>query len=152
MIYKKLGIILLGLLLCLFVGYLYYSYNVMNAKLEQQNICANDELIARLIVDNSNPFSKFKFIKKRNNDCKVYLITNKDDAEATQKSEFCPYLDASTSSLSMLIYTYVQELYDRETASSELKNMVPLMTPYNYCPQYFDNMVTIAKLKKRLGL
>ncbi len=150
--YKKLCFILIGLLVLLIAGYCIYSYHVTQVKLEEQNICADDELIARLIVDNSNPFSKFKFIKKRNTDCKVLLITNKDEAREHRNDEFCPVLDASTNSVSMLIYTYVHDMYDRETASKELKKMVPLMTPYDYCPEYFDNMVTLVKLKKRLGL
>lgn len=150
--YKKLSFILIGILGLLLVGYGIYNYRVIQANIEEKNICVDDELIARLIMDNSNPFSKFKFIKKRNTDCKILLITNKPEAQEHKKEEFCPVLDASTNSISMLIYTYVHDMYDRETASKELKKMVPLMTPYDYCPQYFNNMITLVKMKKRLGL
>lgn len=150
--YKKLCFILIGILVLLLAGYGVYSYKVTQTKIEEQNICADDELIARLIVENSNPFSKFKFIKKRNTDCKVLLITNRDDAQEHKSVEFCPVLDASTNSVTMLIHTYVNDMYDRESASKELKKMVPLMTPYDYCPQYFSNMITLVKIKKRLGL
>lgn len=150
--YKKLCIILIGSLVLLFAGYGLYKYKVTQTNLNEQNICANDELIARLIFENSNPFSKFKFIKKRNTDCKVLLINNKYEAQEHHKDAFCPYLDASVNSVSMLIFTYVNDMYDRETASKELKAMVPLMTPYDYCPQYYSDMLTLVKLKKRLGL
>lgn len=150
--YKKICFSLIGLLVFMLVGYGIYCYKITQANIEEQNICADDELIAKLIVDNSNPFSKFKFIKKRNTDCKVLLVTNKPEAQENKNEEFCPVLDASTNSVSMLVYTYVHDMYDRETASKELKKMVPLMTPYNYCPQYFNNMLTLVKIKKRLGL
>lgn len=150
--YKKLCFILIGILVLLLAAYGVYSYKVTQANIEEQNICADDELIARLIVQNTNPFSKFKFIKKRNTDCKVLLITNKPEPQGEHNIEFCPVLDASTNSVSMLIYTYVHDMYDRETASKELKKMVLLMTPYDYCPQYFNNMITLVKMKKRLGL
>lgn len=150
--YKKLCFILTCILAFLFVGYTYYCYVVTQVNLEEHNICNNDELIARLIVENSNPFSKFKFIKKRNSDCKVLLITNKTSAQEHKNEKYCPLLDASTNSVSMLIYTYVHDMYDRETASKELRNMIPLMMPYDYCPQYFTDMVTLTKMKKRLGL
>lgn len=150
--YKKVCFILIGCLVLLFIAFGINKYRIEQININAQNICADDELIARLIVSNSNPFSKFKFIKKRNTDCKVLLITNKEDAQANKNEEFCPVLDASTNSVTMLIHTYVDEMYDRETASKELKNIVPLMTPYNYCPQYFNNMLTLVKIKMRLGL
>ncbi len=150
--YKNLCFILIGVLVLLLAGYGLYNYRITQATLEEQNICADDELIARLIVDNANPFSKFKFIKKRNTDCKVLLVNNKEDAQEHKNEDFCPFLDASTNSVTMLILTYVNDMYDRETASKELKKMVPLMTPYDYCPQYFNNMVNLVKVKKRLGL
>ena len=43
-------------------------------------------------------------------------------------------------------------MYDRESASKDLQDTIDLMTPYNYCPEYMDNMVNLIKLKKRLGL
>lgn len=128
------------------------KYHVSQTNLNEHNICQDDELIARLIDQNANPFSKFKFIKKRNTDCKVLLITNKEEALEKQNIDFCSFLDASTNSVSLLILTYVNDMYDRETASKEYKTMIPLMTPYNYCPQYLDNMYTLIKIKKKLGL
>jgi hypothetical protein len=150
--YKKLYLTLIGILIVSLISYGVYSYKVISKDVEVKNICADDDLIARLIVDNSNPFSKFKFIKKRHTDCKILLINNKDDAEEFKNEEFCPYLDASTNSVAMLVHTYVSDMYDRETASKELKSLIPLMTPYDYCPQYYNNMLTLVKLKKRFGL
>jgi hypothetical protein len=80
------------------------------------------------------------------------LIDNKEDAVTNRNENFCPALDASTNSVSLLVHTYVNDMYDRENASKELKKMVSLMIPYDYCPQYYGNMLTLAKLKKRLGL
>lgn len=149
---KKI-VILIGILaLALLVGFGLYNYNLTQKQIDTQNICQDDDLIARLIVDNSNPFSKFKFIKKRNTDCKVLLITNSDLARNEQKNELCSFLDASTNSVTMLIFTYVNDMYDRENAAKEYKSMLPLMMPYSYCPQYLDNMYTLVKVKKRLGL
>lgn len=59
---------------------------------------------------------------------------------------------ASTVSVSVLIKAYVDDMYDRESASKELKNMIPLMLPYDYCSQYYSNIETLVKMKKRLGL
>ncbi len=129
-----------------------YNYHITHQEIEKANICEDNDLIAKLIVDNTNPFTKFKFIKKRNTDCKVLLINNKEEAIQKQNTELCSSIDASTNSVTMLIHTYVNDMYDRENASKEFNNMVPLMTPYNYCPQYMNNMITLIKLKKRLGL
>ena len=148
---KKNVWIIIASLLILF-GVYFFVYNSKQAVIDEQNICLDDELITDLIVKNINPFSKFKFIKKRNMDCKVLLIKNKEEALAAQKDEFCPIIDASTMSVTMLIKAYVDEMYDRESASKELKNIIPLMLPYDYCPQYYSNMETLIKIKKRLGL
>ena len=147
---KRALVIILGMVV-LFGSWL-FVYNSKQAVVEEQNICMDDELIADLIVKNINPFSKFKFIKKRNADCKVLLIKNKDEALNTKKTDFCPMLDASTVSVTMLIKAYVDDMYDRESASKELKNMIPLMLPYDYCSQYYSNVDTLIKIKKRLGL
>ena len=40
----------------------------------------------------------------------------------------------------------------KESAAKELKNMLPLMLPYEYCPQFYPNIETLIKIKKRLGL
>lgn len=145
-------IIAFSVLALMFAGFGVRYYVINQIELESFNICQDDDLVARLIVNNINPFTKFKFIKKRNTDCKVLLATHKEDALEFQKSEFCSYLDSSTNSLTMLIYTYVHDMYDRETASKEFRSVVPLMTPYNYCPQYIDNMYTLIQIKKKLGL
>ena len=134
------------------LGFAVHKYNIKQTELESENICENYELIAKLIDRNINPFSKFKFIKKRNTDCKVVLAINKEDALNLQKKDFCSALDASTNSVSMLISTYVHDMYDRETAAKELRVMLNLMTPYNYCPQYMDDVVTLIKIKKRFAL
>ena len=147
---KRLVYIIFSIIFLLFGSVLFYHSK--QSSVEEQNICMDDELIANLIVKNINPFSKFKFIKKRNADCKVLLIKNKDEALSTQKEDFCPMLDASTVSVSVLIKAYVDDMYDRESASKELKNMIPLMLPYDYCSQYYSNIETLVKMKKRLGL
>lgn len=148
---NKVTCIIFGILIVILAG-CFWVYNSKQATTAEQNICMDDELIADLIVKNINPFSKIKFIKKRNTDCKVLLITNKEEAEKSQKADFCPVVDASTASLTMLIYMYVDEMYDRESAAKELKNMLPLMLPYEYCPQFYPNIETLIKIKKRLGL
>lgn len=142
-------VVFLLLVLCYF-GITWHQS--VQSDLDEHNICQDDELIIRLIDQNVNPFSKFKFIKKRNSDCKVLLVTHKDEALEKQNLDFCSVLDASTNSVSMLILTYVNDMYDREAASKEYKSMVLLMTPYNYCPQYLDNMYDLIKIKKKLGL
>ena len=147
---KRLVYIIFSIIFLLF-GSVWF-YHSKQSSVEEQNICMDDELIANLIVKNINPFSKFKFIKKRNADCKVLLIKNKDEALSTQKEDFCSMLDASTVSVSVLIKAYVDDMYDRESASKELKNMIPLMLPYDYCSQYYSNIETLVKMKKRLGL
>ena len=149
--YKYIAVFIISLVV---VGLFFAlrSYQIKKLSLESENICQNDELVARLIVRNVNPFSKFKYLKKRNTDCKVMLITNKDDAISMQPPSFCQGLDASTNSVTMLVYAYVQEMYDRENASKELKMMVDLMTPYNYCTEYINDVVMLIKLKKRYGL
>ena len=148
----KLIICFLVIVLVAFGGWGGYIYYLEQQSYDKANICQNDDLIAKLIVDNANPFSKFKFIKKRNEDCNIMLIDNKEEALASKDNSLCTVLDASTNSVTMLVYTYVNDMYDRETASKELKNTSSLMTPYNYCPAYFDNMITLIKIKKRMGL
>lgn len=130
--------------------YLYFSNQITY---QNVNICQDDDLIIKLISKNINPFSKFKFIKKRNDDCNQLLVQNEVSLkDAQNSSEACLVLNSSTNSVSMLVLTYVNEMYDRESASKELRDTIDLMTPYNYCPEYMDNMVNLIKLKKRLGL
>ena len=130
--------------------YLYFSNQITS---QNVNICQDDDLIVKLISENINPFSKFKFIKKRNDDCNQLLVQNEVSLkDGANSSEACLVLNSSTNSVSMLVLTYVNEMYDRESASKELRDTIDLMTPYNYCPEYMDNMVNLIKLKKRLGL
>lgn len=150
--YWKLIIIVLSVLLVGALGWGAYLYMVNQKSIEQINICQDDELVARLIVNNVNPFSKFKFIKKRNSDCNVLMVVNKDDAINTKSEKYCSVIDSSSVSLILLINTYVNDMYDRESASAVFKKTTPLMIPYNYCPQYMDNMIDLIKLKRRLGL
>ena len=130
--------------------YLYFSNQITY---QNVNICQDDDLIVKLISENINPFSKFKFIKKRNDDCNQLLVQNEVSLkDGANSSEACLVLNSSTNSVSMLVLTYVNEMYDRESASKDLQDTIDLMTPYNYCPEYMDNMVNLIKLKKRLGL
>ena len=149
---KKFLFILIGLLVLALASYGIFLHTTNMAKIEEQNICTDDELIAQLITENVNPFSKFKFMKKRNSDCKVLLVSHKNDAQNHKTVGLCQILDASTNSISLLVNTYVNDMYDRETASNELKSMFPLMIPYDYCPQYLADMTTLVKIKKRFGL
>lgn len=149
---KKIILIVLSVIVLIFAFFGMRMYFISQTNYEAANICQNDDLIAKLIVNNINPFTKFKFIKKRNVDCKVLLVTNKEEAEIHKRQEFCPMLDASVNSVTMLILTYVDEMYDRDTAAKELKQMVPLMIPYSYCPKYYDNLLDLVTIKKRLGL
>ena len=125
---------------------------ISRQKVELMNICQDDELIAKLITQNMNPFSKFKFIKKRNVDCRVLLALHKQEADEQQPEKYCSILDDSTSSVTMLVYSYVNDLYDRQTAAKELKTMTKLMLPYSYCAQYYSNMSVLVALKQRLAL
>lgn len=150
--YLKVAFWVIGIFLVIGAVVYAYNYKVSNSQVEKLNICQDNNLIAELIVKNANPFSKFKFIKKRNADCKTLLLNNKDEALQAQKEEFCSILDDSKSAAIMLIYSYVNDLYDRETAAKELDAIVPLMTPYNYCTQYIDNMIDLIKIKKRFAL
>lgn len=148
----KIFLALLGIFVIVIASFCIYLYMQEQKSYESANICQNDDLISKLIVDNVNPFSKFKFIKKRNEDCNKLLIEKKDDALMRQDESVCSVLDSSANSVTMLVYAYVNDMYDRETASKELSNTSKLMTPYNYCPAYFDNMITLIKIKKRMGL
>lgn len=150
----QIKVLLVALILVLLAttGFGVYNYYKELNVITTANICQDDDLIAKLIVNNKNPFSKFKFLKKRNADCKALLITNKEEAVAKQDTEACSVLDYSTNSITMLVYTYINDLYDRETASKELKSMVELMIPYDYCKQYYPDMLTLVEIKKRLGL
>ena len=145
-------IISLSVILCFGILWGAYLYKIQQDDIAKLNICENDELVFKLIEQNINPFTKFKFIKKRNADCNLLLIDNKDKAIKSQDDKYCSILDSSTTSIILLVNTYVNEMYDRENASKEFKITTPLMTPYNYCPQYVDHMITLIQLKKRLGL
>lgn len=48
----------------------------------------------------------------------------------------------------MLVLTYVNDMYDRETAAKELNKTVNLMSNLNSCPEYMDNMITLVKIEK----
>ncbi len=145
-LYSLSGIILVGILV---FGYFYFQ---REKDYESTNICLNDELVAKLIHENVNPFSKFKFIKQRNNDCNKLLKENKETVMYSKKEEYCKILDDSTVSTILLVNTYVNEMYDRESASKVLKETLPLMVPYNYCSSYMDNMINLIILKKKMGL
>ena len=152
--YKKVLSVGSVVLIVSFSVYYFYIYYLNQKTYEKLNICQNDDLIVKLISKNINPFSKFNFIKKRNQDCNTLLIENKYNLINLQEpnQEVCSVLSSSTNSVSMLVLTYVNDMYDRETAAKELNKTVNLMSNLNSCPEYMDNMITLVKLKKRLGL
>ncbi|MFI3300194.1 MAG: hypothetical protein R3Y28_02115 [Candidatus Gastranaerophilales bacterium] len=146
------------LLLIAFICYVtvYSSIQTYNHYLEiqiitAQNICQDEELIARLVSKNINPFNKLNFLVKRNDDCKTLLANSTKDAQRKTK-EICTVLDSSKGSVLTLINTYIKDLYDREQAARELKIMVKLMTPYDYCDQYYDTLVDMVIFKKKFAL
>lgn len=152
--YKKVLSVGSVVLIVSFSVYYFYIYYLNQKTYEKLNICQNDDLIVKLISKNVNPFSKFNYIKKRNQDCNTLLIENKYNLINLQEpnQEVCSVLASSTNSVSMLVLTYVNDMYDRETAAKELNKTVNLMSNLNSCPEYMDNMITLVKLKKRLGL
>lgn len=152
--YKKVLSVGSVVLIVSFSVYYFYIYYLNQKTYEKLNICQNDDLIVKLISKNVNPFSKFNYIKKRNQDCNTLLIENKYNLINLQEpnQEVCSVLSSSTNSVSMLVLTYVNDMYDRETAAKELNKTVNLMSNLNSCPEYMDNMITLVKLKKRLGL
>ena len=152
--YKKVLSVGSVVLIVSFSVYYFYIYYLNQKTYEKLNICQNDDLIVKLISKNINPFSKFNFIKKRNQDCNTLLIENKYNLINLQEpnQEVCSVLSSSTNSVSMLVLTYVNDMYDRETAAKELNKTVNLMSNLNSCPEYMDNMIILVKLKKRLGL
>lgn len=152
--YKKVLSVGSVVLIVSFSVYYFYIYYLNQKTYEKLNICQNDDLIVKLISKNVNPFSKFNYIKKRNQDCNTLLIENKYNLINLQEpnQEVCSVLSSSTNSVSMLVLTYVNDMYDRETAAKELNKTVNLMSNLNSCPEYMDNMIILVKLKKRLGL
>ena len=149
---KNTCITIFVLLILLFGGFGIYNYHISHAKIEKLNICQNDDVVSKLIEQNVNPFSRFKFVKQRSADCKELLIENREKALKLFDKKYCPILEASKSSTIMLIHIYVNELYDRRAASQELDSLIPLMNPYNYCPEYIDNMIDLIKIKRRMAL
>lgn len=152
--YLKYVIFFIVCVIIIFLGVNVYLHFATQIAYQKVNICQDDDLIAKLISQNINPFSKFNFIKKWNEDCNSMLIENKNNSinSQTYSQEVCSILKSSTNSVSMLVLTYVNEMYDRETASKELRKTARLMTPYNSCPEYMDEMIDLIRLKKRLGL
>ena len=148
---KKYIFSVLGLVIIL-LAFVIGSSVVNQNKIGQNNLCVDEDLVAKLISNNVNPFTKFQFIKKRNSDCEILLKENKEEALMRKDSAFCPYIEASTNSITLLVLTYINEMYDRETASKELKEMLKLMPPYDYCPEYMPSIIDLIKLKRKFGL
>ncbi len=150
--YQKSILIAFGVIVILWSFFGIKQYLIYRQKIETTNICQNDELITKLITRNINPFSKLKFLKKRNTDCNVLLAENKITAETEQPASLCSLLDSSTVSITTLIDTYVKDLYDRKTAGKKLRTVVLLMQPYNYCEQYYADMMILIEIKQKYGL
>lgn len=150
--YWKSLAIALGILVLLWGFFGIKNFIISRQQIEISNICQNEELLAKLITKNINPFSKFKFMKKQSNDCRVLLAENTPEASENQPQNLCSILDAATSSVAMVVNTYVNDLYDRPSAAKELKTTAKLMTPYSYCPQYYPNMLILVEIKQKYGL
>lgn len=150
--YWKSLAIALGILVLLWGFFGIKNFIISRQQIEITNICQNEELLAKLITKNINPFSKFKFMKKQSNDCRVLLAENTPEASENQPQNLCSILDAATSSVAMVVNTYVNDLYDRPSAAKELKTTAKLMTPYSYCPQYYPNMLILVEIKQKYGL
>lgn len=150
--YWKSAAVALGVLVVIWGFFGIKHYIISRQQIETTNICQNDELIAKLITKNINPFSKFKFMKKRNRDCRILLAMNKPEAETLQTESFCSILDSATTSVIAVVDTYVKDLYDRPSAGKELKTTALLMSPYNYCTQYYKDMVILVEIKQKYGL
>ena len=150
--YWKSLAIALGILVLLWGFFGIKNFIISRQQIEISNICQNEELLAKLITKNINPFSKFKFMKKQSNDCRVLLAENTPEASENQPQNLCSILDAATSSVAIVVNTYVNDLYDRPSAAKELKTTAKLMTPYSYCPQYYPNMLILVEIKQKYGL
>lgn len=150
--YWKSLAIALGILVLLWGFFGIKNFIISRQQIEITNICQNEELLAKLITKNINPFSKFKFMKKQSNDCRVLLAENTPEASENQPQNLCSILDSATSSVTMVVNTYVNDLYDRPSAAKELKTTAKLMTPYSYCPQYYPNMLILVEIKQKYGL
>ena len=150
--YWKSLAIALGILVLLWGFFGIKNFIISRQQIEISNICQNEELLAKLITKNINPFSKFKFMKKQSNDCRVLLAENTPEASENQPQNLCSILDAATSSVAIVVNTYVNDLYDRPSAAKELKTTAKLMTPYIYCPQYYPNMLILVEIKQKYGL
>lgn len=122
------------------------------SKVNSKNICSDYDIIPQVIIENRNPFTKPFFLKKRNNDCKELLITDKEKALKDHDNEKCEILDDSESSVMMLVNFYVDEMYDRENASKEMNEMINSMLPYDYCENFYPHMISLMDMKRRLGL
>ena len=150
--YWKSVAVAFGVLLVLWSPFAVKNYLVSRQKIESLNICQNTEMIEKLINQNVNPFSKFKFMKKRNTDCRILLAQNKTEAEANKTKSFCSILDDATVSTTSVVDTYVKDLYDRPSASKILRSTAILMGPYSYCQQYYPNMVILVDVKRKYAL
>ena len=99
--YKKVLSVGSVVLIVSFSVYYFYIYYLNQKTYEKLNICQNDDLIVKLISKNINPFSKFNFIKKRNQDCNTLLIENKYNLINLQEpnQEVCSVLASSTNTV-----------------------------------------------------
>ena len=150
--YWKSVLAAISVLLLILAAFGIKSYFISSQKIDFTNICQDEELTVKLIIKNANPFSKFKFIKKRNQDCSTLLAMYKKEAETAKPVSYCSLLDSSTVSVTMLVKSYVNDMYDRVSASKELRAMVQLMAPYSYCAGYYADMLLLVELQQKYGL
>lgn len=150
--YVKYIIIAITFIAIIFGAFGIKNYIISRQKIDIVNICQDDELIMKLITKNKNPFNKFKFIKKRNQDCSVLLAIYKHEAVTAQPVSYCSILNSATVSVTMLVNTYVKDMYDRASASQELKTMLQLMVPYSYCAEYYADILLLIELRKKFAL
>lgn len=150
--YLKYSLVFLAAALAVSVSIILCKSYSEISKVNSKNICSDYNIIPQVIFENRNPFTKPFFLKKRNNDCKELLITDKNKALKDHDNQKCEILDDSESSVMMLVNFYVDEMYDRESASKEMNEMINSMLPYDYCENFYPHMISLMDMKRRLGL
>ena len=109
------------------------------------NVC-EDVDYAKQQYENKNIKKKNKFIKERNDHCKILLVERKKSKSIYQKIDNCVLLD------------YAMEASDKYIAMEKDKNpkavkenvdfFIKNVDNYNYCPQYGEVTTKLKKLEE----